>query len=76
MTNMTEAMENIQSTVLMSVDDTPAKRQKTDQMVTSSDESTTTDKAVDVLLKPADNDAMVGALDTIEQCYNGLWREN
>ena len=59
----------------MSMEDRRAKWQKTDQTVTSSDESTTTDKAVE----PADNDAKVavGALDAIEQIYNAEdWREN
>ena len=70
MTVIAEAMQTLQSTVMSSLDNRPVKRQKTDEMVTSSDESIATDKAIDNLLRPGNEEASDEVLDAIDQFYS------
>ena len=66
-----EAMQTLQSTVVSALDSRPAKRQKTDETVSSSDESIVTDKAIELLLQVQEKDGTSGrVLDDIEQFYS------
>ena len=71
MASMAEAMETLQSTILSSLEEgRPAKKPKTDQTVSSSDESVSTAKVIDDLLKPSNDEASAEVLTAIEQFYS------
>ncbi len=71
MSVMAGAMETLQNTIMASMAGQPGKRQKVDQVVSSSDESVATTKVIEDLLGPSDVDASTEALSAIEQLYSG-----
>ena len=70
MSRLAEAMEKLQDNVMASMAQQPSKKQKTDQTVSSSDESVSTNNVVEDLLKSSNDEASTDALSNIEQLYS------
>ena len=69
MTALTDLIQTLQSSVMESLDHTPRKKQKTDHVSSSSDESA--NQLADALLQSnADDNSSIGIFNTVEQFYS------